>query len=254
MLIRAQTFFESLDHKWLVKSLPRSAESEFFLEELREPYYHYMLSYPDSLLVRMTDFLRARQRTVGGILQLVPSHHVVMENILYGKHSDSQSEKWEIYDLKPADYFYPERDVLNGQLSSKEAKDKVVDMFDDKIRITNAQYKDLQACVNADTDLLKAANAVDYSLLLVRYPTDSDIRPGNSWRTGILSTDKKWIYRAVILDFFWSKHRLPAKAMTGLIKSYNVIDNQGPMSLTTTAREFKSRFVAMVDALVDTSG
>ena len=210
-----------------------------------------MQLHPESLLVRMTDFLQAACKTVGGILQLVPSHHVVMENIMYGKQSDQQGEKWETYDLKPADYFYPERDVLNGQLSSKKAKDKVVDIFNDKVRITKAQSKELRKCLEDDTEFLKTANAVDYSLLLVRYPADSEQAPGDTWRTGILSTDRKWIYRAVILDFFWSKHKLPAKAMTALIKSYNLVDKQGPMSLTTSAREFSERFVAMVDSLVE---
>ena len=202
----------------------------------------------------MTDLVWAPYNTVGCMLRLIPDHHVVMENILYGESSDSQKDKWETYDLKPADYFYPERDVLNGHLSSKAAKDKVVDIFQDKVRISSKQSQKLKDQLKNDTDFLKAANAVDYSLLLVRYPPNTNNHPGNSWRTGILSADKKWIYRAVILDFFWSKHKLHAKAMTGLIKSYNVIDKQGPMSLTTSAREFKDRFTAMIDAIVEPKG
>lgn len=210
-----------------------------------------MQSHPESLLVRITDFLLAPYRTLGGLLQVVPSHHVVMENIMYGKASDPRGDKWETYDLKPANYFYPERDVLQGRLSSEAAKDKVVDHFHDKIRITKQQCEKLKGCLDEDTDFLQAANAVDYSLLLVRYPAGNDNQPGGSWRTGILSTDRKWIYRAILLDFFWSKHKLPAIAMTALIKSYNIVDRQGPMSLTTSAREFKQRFIAMIDAIVE---
>jgi hypothetical protein len=211
-----------------------------------------MQNRPESFLVRITDFLYSPYITAGGILQLVPSHHIVMENILYGKSSDPLSDKWETYDLKPADYFYPERDVLDGQLTSEAAKDKVVDIFDDKIRITKDQYGALKSVMDEDTTFLKASNAVDYSLFLVRYPVESSIKAGGDWRSGILSTDKKWIYRAVILDFFWTKHKLPAKFMTGLINSYNIIDHQGPMSLTTSAGEFKERFVSMINTLVET--
>ena len=237
-----------------MKSLPRSAESHFFREELRDPYYHYMQSHPDSLLVRITDLLWTPYRTIGGILQVVPDHHVVMENILYGKSEDDDEDEWEIYDMKPADYFYPERDVLQGRLSSESAKDKVVDIFKDKVRLTKAQSEELWATLQDDTEFLKTANAVDYSLLLVRYPANNKVPPGMSWRTGMLSADKKWIYRAVILDFFWSKHKLHAKAMTGLIKSYNLIDRQGPMSLTTSASEFQERFMAMVTSIVEAVG
>ena len=211
-----------------------------------------MQSRPESLLVSITDFIHAPYVTIGRVLQLVPSHHVVMENTHYGKSGDPTSEKWETYDLKPADYFYPERDVLNGQLSSDAAKDKVVDIFNDKIRITHKQFQEFKSVIDEDTNFLKNSNAVDYSLLLVRYPAESSNTPGGTWRSGILTYDKKWIYRAVILDFFWSKHQLPAKAMTALIKSYNVVDRQGPMSLTTSAAEFKERFCSMVDALVKT--
>ena len=210
-----------------------------------------MQLHTESLLVRITDLVWAPYKTFGAILQLVPDHHVVMENVMRGKSSDPRGESWETYDLKPADYFYPERDVLQGHLSSEAAKDKVVDLFDDKIRITKAQSEKLKGQLENDTDFLKAANTVDYSLLLVRCPANSKAGFGDSWRSGIQSTDKKWIYRAVVLDFFWTKHKLPAKAMTGLIKSYNVIDRQGPMSLTTSAGEFKTRFMAMVESIIE---
>ena len=246
-----KTFFETLDHKYIIKSLPRGSESDFFKEELREPYYSYMQDHPESLLVRMTDFLYSPVFTVGGFLQLVPRHHVVMENILSGKEIDPLEDKWETYDLKPADYFYPERDVLDGQFASAEAQNKIIDYFNDKIRVTQDEYFDLKKIVDTDTEFLKQANTIDYSLLLVRYPIQSPVKAGGTWRTGIMSRDRAWIYRAVILDFFWSKHKLPAMAMTALIKTYNTFDDQGPMSLTTSASEFKSRFCSMVEALVD---
>ena len=135
-----------------MKSLPRSAESHFFREELRDPYYHYIQLHPESLLVRITDLVWARYRTFGTILQLVPDHHIVMENIMLGKSSDPRGDKWETYDLKPADYVYPERDVLQGRLSSEAAKDKVVDIIEDKMRITKEQAKKLTGQLDNDTN------------------------------------------------------------------------------------------------------
>jgi hypothetical protein len=45
-----------------------------------------------------------------------------------------------------------------------------------------------------------------------------------------------------------------AKAMTGLIKSYNVVDRQGPMSITTTSTEYRERFLSMCLDLVEVEG
>lgn len=55
------------------------------------------------------------------------------------------------------------------------------------------------------------------------------------------------MYRAVLLDFFWAKHKLHAMAMTGLIKSFNVFAGKGPMSITTDAKEYRTRFLGMVE-------
>ena len=115
-----------------------------------------------------------------------------------------------------------------------------------------------------DTEILQAANAVDYSLFVIRYPASmaaSDggrvpVPPGKTspWRSGLVSRDKRWVYRVVLLDFFWAKDALQAKAMTGLVKSYNFLKwgkDHGPMSITTSSDEYRSRFLKMVDAIVE---
>jgi hypothetical protein len=117
--------------------------------------------------------------------------------------------------------------------------------------------------ISKDTAFLAKYNAVDYSLFLLRTPRPRDqqsdpssssnvsarlpYEPGQTqnWRNGIKSADGKWIYRAIILDFFWSKHKVHAQAMTGLIKAYNLVDRQGPMSVTTTSPEYRTRFSKM---------
>lgn len=215
----------------------------------------------DSLLVRITDLLYCPTATLGSALGLAPSHHIVMENILYGKSSCSkdQQEKWETYDLKPNDYFYPERDVAGGALAPKSVKDRLIDEFPDKIRVTIDQKEELIAQLSRDSKILQASNAVDYSLFVVRYPADIEGIPpppgrGSSWRTGVRSRDGKWIYRAIVLDFFWAKDALHAQTLTGLVKLFNALKwgkDHGPMSITTTSDEYRQRFLGMVEGMVE---
>jgi hypothetical protein len=127
-----------------------------------------------------------------------------MENILYGKDSDPAKSDWETYDLKPISYFYPERDLAGGHLASESVKDRLIDIFDDKLRVTKEEGEDFVQQLEADTELLEACNIVDYSLFLVRYPVhtapnsglERDVSVLNSraspWRTGLTSSDGKW--------------------------------------------------------------
>jgi len=180
-----------------------------------------------------------------------------MENVLYGQESDvERSDKWETYDLKPVSYFYPERDIAGGHLASESVKDRLVDTFEDKVRVTESHRVKLLETLQEDTRLLESNNAVDYSLFLVRYPAESKDIPtlisrASPWRTGVPSADGKWIYRAVVLDFFWAKHKFQAQAMTGLINSFNFFARMGPMSITTDALEYRSRFLKMIDSIVE---
>jgi len=260
------TFFTTPNSKFLLKSLPRHFEQSFFRNRLFDPYVEHMELNPESLLVRITDLLYAPVTTLGAYLGLVPSHHLVMENSLYGKASCSKEDqdKWETYDLKPADYFYPERDILDGALAPESVKERLTDKFPDRVRVMQEEKEGLVEQLLRDTKILQDANAVDYSLFLVRYPAslsssnggDVPVPPGKAspWRTGILSRDKKWIYRAILLDFFWAKDALQAQAFTGLVKTYNFLKwgrDHGPMSITTTSDEYRSRFLRMVDTLVE---
>ncbi|MCJ1449392.1 MAG: hypothetical protein MMC23_009912 [Stictis urceolatum] len=214
-----------------------------------------MAAHPDSLLVRITDFLATPCPTLGSVLGLIPNRHVVMENTLYGKEQSGRPDEWETYDLKPTSYFFPERDVAGGTLASEAMKSRLADDFPDKIRVTKAQHDELQSSLFRDTELLKNANAVDYSLFLVRFPASIDAEylegRANQWRTGTESFDRKWRYRAVLLDFFWAKHKVQAKAMDTVIQTYNVVGRHGPMSVTTTPEEYRTRFMKMVGDLVE---
>lgn len=264
------TFFNTSDGKYLVKSVPRHFEHSFFKDELIVPYADHMRKNLDSLLVRITDFLEAKSN-VGSTFGAAPSHHIVMENTKSGEKDDKRKDaEWETWDLKPMSYFYPERDIAGGALTSKETKEKLADNFSEKIVLSLDDAEDLKANLQKDTAMLAKANAVDYSLFLVRIPLNAaesegaadgspdsfleppQVPPGPpSWRTGVKSSDGKYIYRAALLDFFWAKHKVHAQAMTGLIKTYNLVDNQGPMSVTTTSDEYRERFLKMCNEMIE---
>lgn len=215
-----------------------------------------MTRLPTSLLVRITDFLYSPYFTLGSLLGFAPACHIIMENILYGKESSSTANEWETYDLKPITYFYPERDIAGGYLASESTKERLVDKFEDTIRVPEYARVQLLETLEEDTKLLSTCNAVDYSLFLVRYPASStDVATitakASPWRSGVESTDGKWVYRAVVLDFFWAKHRTQAKLMTGLIESFNLFARKGPMSITTNATEYRERFLRMVESLFE---
>ncbi|OAL49802.1 SAICAR synthase-like protein [Pyrenochaeta sp. DS3sAY3a] len=260
------TFFTTPNSKYLIKSLPRKFEQSFFRQRLLDPYVEHMELNQDSLLVRIVELLYSPTYTLGAALGTAPSHHMIMENILYGKSSCSEhhQKQWETYDLKPNDYFYPERDVAGGKLAPESVKERLIDEFDDKVRVTIDEKEELVAQLTRDSKILQENNAVDYSLFLVRYPaglsstTSGEIPtpPGRTsqWRAGVVSRDGKWVYRAIILDFFWAKDALQAQTLTGLVKLFNFVKwgkDHGPMSITTTSDEYRQRFLGMVEDLLE---
>jgi hypothetical protein len=213
-----------------------------------------MSTHADSIIVWITDYVYAPYRTIGSILKTTPAHHIIMENVLSGKEEDPAKDDWETYDLKPIDYFFPERDLLPDPLVSEETLNRLADKFEDKIHMRRSDYEQFRKILESDTRFLQSSNAVDYSLFLIRYPASSN--PGvvgkkNPWRVGFPSLDGKWKYRAVILDFFWAKHKLHAQAMTTVVQTFNIIGRQGPMTITTTAEEYRQKFLDMVDELLE---
>ncbi|KAF2499328.1 SAICAR synthase-like protein [Lophium mytilinum] len=258
------TFFTTANSKYLLKSLPRAFEQNFFRDRLLAPYAAHIATLPSSLLVRITDLLHAPLPALGIVLGTTPSHHIVMENILYGKSSCSEQRQqdWETYDLKPSDYFFPERDIAGGRLAPESVKERLIDTFPDKVRVGVDEKEALVYTLTQDTKILQEANAVDYSLFLVRYPylegEEVAHPPGrvSAWRNGVVSQDGKWVYRAVLLDFFWSKDALQPMVLTGLVNSWNFFQRgkgNGPMSITTTAGEYRERFLRMVGEIVETA-
>lgn len=273
-----------MDQKYLVKSVPRHHEYTFFRNDLLDTYAAHMAAHPRSLLVRICDFLASSGLAIGHQLSMAPSHHIVMENIMYGK-PEAESEgglEWENWDLKPTSYFYPERDIADGRLTSEATKSQLSDEFHGKILLSKEHADSFRRILEEDTRMLAHYNAVDYSLFLVRITTDAPaqdvsgsmpsssppresedlvptappaVPPGPpSWRTGIPSADGKYLYRAAILDFFWAKHKVQPRVMTFLVNAYNtLISRHGPMSITTTPEEYRERFLKYIDEMVEAS-
>lgn len=237
------TFFTTPDGKYLVKSLPRKFEHRFFTEDLFGDYVAFMTKYPGSLLARIMDMPHAKGFSIGGsVLGTAPTHHIVMENVLVGE------QKWETFDLKPQDYFFPERDIADGNLASDEVIENLTDSVPHQIRVPAEKKRQLIETLKIDTELLAKHAAVDYSLFLARTKdTPSDL---GTWRDGIQDVQGEWTYRAVVLDFFWCKSTLRAQAMTGLVDAWNVVAEQGPMSITAEPGEYRERFLKMVDKVI----
>ncbi|KAL2270508.1 hypothetical protein VTJ83DRAFT_2692 [Remersonia thermophila] len=256
------TFYATADQRYLVKSIPRYAEHSFFSQDLLTPYVQHMAAHPRSLLVRICDFLAVSGWSLGRLLRTAPSHHIVMDNIMHGREAAKQrgDPDWENWDLKPTSYFFPERDIAGGALTSDATKSQLADEFHDKIVLRRDQAEDLFATLEADTALLAAHNAVDYSLLLVRIRLPGPAAAVSeaqqqqeppSWRTGVPSADGKHVFRASILDFFWAKHKAQPKLMTLLIGLWNLVTRSGHMSITTTPNEYRARFLGMCRSIVE---
>ena len=217
-----------------------------------------MNSNPQSLLVHITDFLGEGYSSLGGIFGTAPKYHLVMDNLLHGQEKNSD---WQTFDLKPMSYFFPERDIAGGRLASAATKSKLADNFDDKMLLSHERVDDFFKILEQDTGLLAKHNVVDYSLMLVRIPkssvpdkTQNPFGDPFEWRTGIPSEDGKFLFRATILDFFWAKHKTQPKTMTMLVNVWRMFNDQGPMSITTNAPEYRKRFLDMCRELVQVEG
>lgn len=70
--------------------------------------------------------------------------------------------------MKPTSYFYPGRDIADGQLASDSVKSRLADTFHDKISLRRKQADQFSRSLELDTKLLAEHNAVDYSMFLVR--------------------------------------------------------------------------------------
>lgn len=148
-----------------------------------------MAQYPNSLLIRITDLLYTRLRSLGSILGTAPPTTSSWKISYTARQAAPRSGRRNGKPtLKPIDYFYPERDIAGGALAPGGVKKWLVDKFEDKVRVSIEEKEDLVGMLVQDTRILREANAVDYSLFFVRYPyprlgADEEIVPSPPGRT-----------------------------------------------------------------------
>lgn len=239
------TFFTTLDAKYLVKPLSQHSERQLFLQKLYCGYVSHMKRHPNSLLVRITDVVFASHASLAGILGTVPTHHMAMENLLYGRDVDGDSglgTGWESYPLTPTNCYPFRPDVQGGSLVTDSVRDKLFDEFLDQICVTAQMKNDLIGFLDEDTQFLSAQGLVDYSLFIIRFPSLHYRQPprtkatAHPWRSGVRDVSGQWTYRVAILDFFCTKPR-----------SKRAKETPSP-------REYRQRFMEMVDDSITASG
>jgi len=155
------TFFVTFDKRYVVKSLDRSFEWKFYYKHLLVPLAGYQLSHPGSHIVHITDALFSFSPRLGRMLKTSPSNFLVMVNSKLG-------DGWEDYDLKPTNYFFPERDFLGGKLASEKTKEQLHDEFHGEIQLDKEVYELLCKQLDEDSKFLCDMEAIDYSLFVIR--------------------------------------------------------------------------------------
>jgi hypothetical protein len=158
------SFFVTHDNKYLIKSLNRSFEYRYYYNHLLLPLAEYQLSHPATYIAHITDVLFNFSPRLGHFLGTSASNFLIMENI----QRDSSEGDWEDYDLKPSDYFFPERDFMGGVLSTEETKEKLHDEFDGTIPLSKGTYDRLVRQLEEDSRFLCQMDVVDYSLFMLR--------------------------------------------------------------------------------------
>lgn len=134
-------FFMMVDGKFFIKLLLWVFEYEFFIWDLFFLYFEYMVNELQSFFVWIMDLVYSFYLFFGGFFGFVLMYYIVMENFLYGKERVEEGIEngegfvsgWEIYDFKLSDYFFFERDFVDGKFVFESVKDKLIDEFFDKI-------------------------------------------------------------------------------------------------------------------------
>jgi len=165
------SFFVTHNNKYLIKSLNRAFEYRYYYNDLLLPLAEYQLSHPATYIVHITDVLFNFSPRLGRLLGTSASHFLIMENI------QNEDGEWEDFDLKPSDYFFPERDFMGGALATKETKDKLHDEFEGSVPLESKTYKTLIRQLEDDSRFLCGMDVVDYSLFMIRRKLKDRISP-----------------------------------------------------------------------------
>ena len=250
-------FFYTHDKSLIIKSVGRQFEYQFLYEKMLDSFASYC-STTDSqgqptLLCQITDVLASFDYRLGDWLGISPSHYVVMANVLEGLDTARGCRKW---DLKPQSFFEPTRDLVPDPVKTEQAKSGLADELDDEIVLTRREKSLLMQQTERDTAFLQDMKTIDYSLLLGRYPVDMFHPPHQDggerdpmalpaegttdFVRGIRSADGKWVYKMVLLDFFWNTEQLMAKVVKAAGK---LLPEQ---TVTTEPERYRKEFLRRV--------
>jgi Phosphatidylinositol-4-phosphate 5-Kinase len=206
------SFFETNNQKYLIKSINRGFEWRFFYDYLLIPLSSYQLTHPNSKICRITDALYNFSPRLGRYLRSCSSNFLVMVN-------EKTGDEWETFDLKPTNYFFPERDFLGGMLTSEKTKEKLHDEFQGEIGLKRKDYDELLSQLEEDSKFLEEMEAIDYSLFVLRRKcgevkgTFFVLEANVDGAEVIIDAEGKWEYKFTILDFFTSTKMMRTKAM-----------------------------------------
>jgi len=141
------------------------------------------------------------------------------------------------------------RDLVPDKLKTKAAKTGLADTLEapeDMIHLRQDQKDELFRTLDRDTAFLAEAETIDYSLLLGRYPVDGNDAPlqPESFPTGLVSSDGKWVYKMCIVDTLWNVNQLAAK----LTKAVSIMMPE--QTITTQPARYREEFLTMMDRYV----
>ncbi|CCX12017.1 Similar to Phosphatidylinositol 4-phosphate 5-kinase type-1 gamma; acc. no. O60331 [Pyronema omphalodes CBS 100304] len=253
-------FYYTQDKSLIVKSVGRKFEYTFMYEKMIEGftyYYSMMISQKQqTLLCQITDVVGCHDHRLGGWLGVSPSHYIVMTNVLEGLDKEKGCKKW---DLKPQNFFEPTRDLVPDQVKTENAKSGLADELDEEMVLTRKDKQTLMMQLERDTEFLADMKTIDYSLLLGRWPVDMFHAPRSGegrdpmvlpeedtkdFVRGVRSADGKWVYKMVLLDFFWNVEQLKPKIMQTAGK---LLPEQ---TVTTEPDRYREEFLKMMDKYI----
>jgi len=251
-------FFYTADKSLIIKSVGRKFEYTFLYEKMLDGFAFYYSSMiqqrQQTLLCQIADVLASFDHRLGGWLGVSPSHYIVMTNVLEGLDKSRGCRTW---DLKPQSFFEPTRDLVPDPVKSEQAKSGLADELDEEMIFTRRDKAALMQLLERDTEFLQDMNTIDYSLLLGRYPVDM-FHPGSGegrdpmvlpkegstdFVRGVRSADGKWVYKMVLLDFFWNVEQLKPRVMQAAGK---LLPEQ---TVTTEPERYRDEFLRWVSGI-----
>lgn len=168
-------FYYSRDFRFIIKTIHHGEHKQ--LRKILKSYYSHVKENPNTLVSQFYGLHRLK--VAGGIKKI---HFIVMNN-LFPPHRDIHLK----YDLKGSTWGrytrVDEKGTDKKELSDYTLKDLNWLEREDKIKFGPEKRKIFLAQLEADVQLLKKINVMDYSLLLGVH----DVKKGNSLATAKLS-------------------------------------------------------------------